>query len=72
MITRAEAFQRLEQNVVDPGTHRREIERVFEIAGINDSSVIGKYLRDVNRRSFRSIILKDPLEFSSSGTGSTL
>lgn len=48
MITRAEALQKLEQNVVDPGTHRQEIERVFEIAGINDSSVIRKYLQDVN------------------------
>ena len=45
MITRAEAVQKLEQNVVDPGTHRQEIERVFEITSISDRSVIRNILK---------------------------
>ncbi|HEY3421187.1 MAG TPA: hypothetical protein VGK23_11610 [Methanomassiliicoccales archaeon] len=46
LITRAEAMEKLEKNVVDPSTHRRYIEEVFDIAGISDRSMIENIFKD--------------------------
>lgn len=48
LTTRAEAMQKLEQNIVEPSTKRHEIEKVFEIAGISDKSLMGRIMEEKN------------------------